>query len=149
MKTNVTRLLFACLFLWMAAVPDLRSKRIPLWIPGIFFVTAAAADLLEPGGSSKWELWAGAAPGALLMTVSLILRGRIGEGDGICLAVCGLFTGIRAAVVIAEMALVMAALICVIGVFTGRKKAGDRIAFIPFLAFAGSLLLITGVLSSV
>ena len=48
MKTNVTRLLFACLFLWMAAVPDLRSKRIPLWIPGIFFVTAAAADLLEP-----------------------------------------------------------------------------------------------------
>lgn len=149
MKGNVTRLLCACLFLWTAAVPDLRSKRIPLWIPGIFFTAAVAADLLEPGGSSKWELWAGAAPGALLLILSLVFRGRIGEGDGICLIVCGLFTGIRAAVVIAETALVMAALICLISVVTGKRKAGDRIAFIPFLASAGSLFLIAGMLLSV
>lgn len=149
MKGNVTRLLCACLFLWTAAVPDLRSKRIPLWIPGIFFTAAVAADLLEPGGSSKWELWAGAAPGALLLILSLVFRGRIGEGDGICLVVCGLFTGIRAAVVIAETALVMAALICLISVVTGKRKTGDRIAFIPFLASAGSLFLIAGMLLSV
>ena len=149
MKGNVTRLLCACLFLWTAAVPDLRSKRIPLWIPGIFFTAAVAADLLEPGGSSKWELWAGAAPGVLLLILSLVFRGRIGEGDGICLIVCGLFTGIRAAVVIAEMALVMAALICLVSVVTGKRKAGDRIAFIPFIASAESLFLIAGMLLSV
>ena len=133
MKGNVTRLLCACLFLWTAAVPDLRSKRIPLWIPGIFFTAAVAADLLEPGGSSKWELWAGAAPGALLLILSLVFRGRIGEGDGICLVVCGLFTGIRAAVAIAETALVMAALICLISVVTGKEKRGTGSRLSRFL----------------
>jgi prepilin signal peptidase PulO-like enzyme (type II secretory pathway) len=88
-------------------------------------------------------------PGALLLLLSFTLRGKIGEGDGICLAVCGLFTGIKAAVAIAEMALIMAALICAIGALTGRRKAGDRIAFIPFLAAAGSLLLSAGALSLV
>jgi prepilin signal peptidase PulO-like enzyme (type II secretory pathway) len=108
-----------------------------------------AAELFEAGCSAKLEFWAGAVPGALLLLLSLILRGRIGEGDGICLMVCGLFTGIRAALLISEMALVMAALTCMIGIFTGKRKAGDRIAFIPFLASAGSLFLIAGVLMSV
>jgi leader peptidase (prepilin peptidase)/N-methyltransferase len=133
----------------MAAVPDLRSKRIPVWIPGLFFAASVAAELFEAGCSAKLEFWAGAVPGALLLLLSLILRGRIGEGDGICLMVCGLFTGVRAALLISEMALVMAALTCMIGVFTGKRKAGDRIAFIPFLASAGSLFLIAGVLMSV
>lgn len=149
MKGNMTRLLCACLFLWMAAVPDLRSKRIPVWIPGLFFAASVEAELFEAGCSAKLEFWAGAVPGALLLLLSLILRGRIGEGDGICLVVCGLFTGIRAALLILEMALVMAALTCMIGIFTGKRKAGDRIAFIPFLASAGSLFLIAGVLMSV
>ena len=96
---------------------------------------------------SKWELWAGAVPGALLLLLSIVLKGKIGEGDGICLAVCGLFTGITAAVMIAETALLMAALVCSIGVWTGRRKAGDRIAFIPFLASSASLLLIEAALS--
>ena len=85
----------------------------------------------------------------LLLILSFLLRGEIGEGDGICLAVCGLFTGIMAAVVIAEIALVMAALTCAIGTLTGKRKAGDRIAFIPFLASAGSILLIADALGSV
>ena len=149
MKGYITRFLCACVFLWMAALPDLRTKRIPMWIPGIFFAAAAGANLFEHGFISKWELWAGAVPGVLLLLLSLGLKEKIGEGDGICLAVCGLFTGVRAAVLIAETALVMAALICMIGTWTGRRKAGDRIAFIPFLAAAASLLLITSALSSV
>ena len=149
MKGYITRFLCACVFLWMAALPDLRTKRIPMWIPGIFFAAAAGANLFEHGFISKWELWAGAVPGVLLLLLSLGLKEKIGEGDGICLAVCGLFTGITAAAAIAEMALLMAALICGIGALTGRRKAGDRIAFIPFLAAAGSLLLTAGALSLV
>ena len=96
----------------MAALPDQRSKRIPVWIPGVFFAAAAGANLFDHSFISKWELWAGAVPGALLLLLSIVLKGKIGEGDGICLAVCGLFTGITAAVMIAETALLMAALVC-------------------------------------
>ena len=149
MKGYITRFLCACVFLWMAALPDLRTKRIPMWIPGIFFAAAAGANLFEHGFISKWELWAGAVPGVLLLLLSLGLKEKIGEGDGICLAVCGLLTGITASVMIAEMALLMAALVCSIGVWTGRRKAGDRIAFIPFLASSASLLLVAAALSSV
>lgn len=149
MKGYLIRLPAACLFLWMAALPDMRTKRIPMWIPGIFFAAAVGAELFERGSISKLEFWAGAVPGVLLLLLSFTLRGKIGEGDGVCLAVCGLFTGVRAAVLIAETALVMAALICIIGAWTGRRKAGDRIAFIPFLAAAASLFLIAGALSSV
>ena len=149
MKEYLNRLLAACVFLWMAALPDQRTKKIPVWIPGIFFAAAVGADLFEHGSISRWELWAGAVPGTLLLLLSFTLRGKIGEGDGICLAVCGLFTGITTAVAITEMALVMAALTCAVGVLTGRRKAGDRIAFIPFLAASVSLLMFTGALSSV
>ena len=39
------RLLAASAFLWTAAVPDLRTKKIPLWIPAVFLPAALAADL--------------------------------------------------------------------------------------------------------
>ena len=133
MKEYRIRLLAACIFLWTAAVPDLRSGRIPLWIPGAFFA-AAAADLLRYSSSAGWELWTGAAPGAILMILSFLLRGKLGEGDGLCLAVCGLFTGLTPAVVITALT----GGVCLL---TGKWEAGDRIPFIPFIAAAASLIL--------
>ena len=140
MKEYRIRLLTACIFLWTAAVPDLRSRRIPLWIPGAFFA-AAAADLLRYSSSAGWELWTGAAPGAILMILSFLLRGKLGEVDGLCLAVCGLFTGLTPAVVITETAMVLAALTGGVCLLTGKWEAGDRIPFIPFIAAAASLIL--------
>ena len=142
MKEYRIRLLAACVFLWTAAVPDLRSRRIPLWIPGAFLAAAAAADLLQPSGVSGWELWMGALPGAVLMALSVLLKGKLGEGDGLCLAVCGLFTGVTLAVMIMETAMVLAALTGGLCLCTGRWKAGDRIPFVPFIASAASLIMI-------
>ena len=81
----------------------------------------------------------------MLLILSFLLKGKLGEGDGICLAVYGLFTGIAAAVMAAEAALVLAALTGGFRLWTGRWKAGDRFAFLPFLAAAGSLILLAGV----
>ena len=141
MKEYMTRFLCACVFLWMAALPDMRTKRIPVWIPGIFFAAAAGANLFEHGFISKWELWAGAVPGALLLLLSLGLKEKIGEGDGICLLVSGLMTGLTHAVILAETALILAAAAGTICIWTGRKKAEEKIAFVPFLAAAQSLIL--------
>ncbi len=142
----ILRLLAACIFLWMAALPDQRSQRIPIWIPGVFLAAAIGANLFRARSFAGWEIGRGALPGAVLLLFSLLLRGKLGEGDGICLAVCGLLTGAEAAVMILEAALILAAITGCAGIWTGKWKAGDRIAFVPFLAAATSLMLIGGAL---
>ena len=138
MREYMVRLAASCLFLWMAAVPDLKSQKIPIRIPALFLAAALAADLFWPSGIPKRELLSGAVPGAVLLLLSFLL---LGEGDGICLLVSGLLTGIVSAVMIAEVALVMAAAAGCFWIRTGRKDARDRIAFVPCLAAAQSLLL--------
>jgi len=141
MREYMVRLAASCLFLWMAAVPDLKSQKIPIRIPALFLAAALAADLFWPSGIPKRELLSGAVPGAVLLLLSFLLKGKLGEGDGICLLVSGLLTGIVSAVMIAEVALVMAAAAGCFWIRTGRKDARDRIAFVPCLAAAQSLLL--------
>ena len=141
MREHIVRLAAGCVFLWIAAVPDIRSKKIPVWIPALFAAAALAVNLFLPTCIGKRELWAGALPGAFLLLLCCLFRGQLGEGDGICLMVSGLLTGLAPAVVLTEAALVLAAAAGVLCICTKHKRAGDRIAFIPFLASAQTLIL--------
>ena len=85
----------------------------------------------------------------LILLLCLLLKGKLGEGDGICLLVSGLLTGLVPAVVLAETALVLAAAAGGFCILTKRKKAGDRIAFIPFLAAAQTLILAASVIRAI
>lgn len=146
------RLLAASAFLWTAAVPDLRTKKIPLWIPAVFlpaalaadlfFFTAPAADLFPTSVSGRRELWAGAVPGAALLLLSFLSRGKVGEGDGICLVICGLFAGLTKTVLIAETALLSAAAAGAFLLLTKQRRPEDRLPFVPFLAAASTLVLL-------
>lgn len=149
MRENFVRLAAGCVFLWTAAVPDIRAQSISVWIPVPFAAAALAADFLLPSCIERTELWAGALPGAVLLLISRLLKGKLGEGDGICLLVSGLLTGVVPAVVLAETALVLAAAAGGFCILTKRKKAGDRIAFIPFLAAAQTLILAAAVINEV
>lgn len=141
MREYTVRLAAGCLFLWMAAVPDLKTREIPARIPASFAAAALAANLFLPTGIDRLELWAGALPGAVFWLLSFLFKGKIGEGDGICLLVSGLMTGLTHAVILAETALILAAAAGTICIWTGRKKAEEKIAFVPFLAAAQSLIL--------
>lgn len=149
MREHMVRLAAGCVFLWTAAVPDIRAQSIPVWIPVSFAAAATAADLYLPSCIERSELWAGALPGAVLLFLCLLLKGKLGEGDGICLLVSGLLTGLVPAVVLAETALVLAAAAGGFCILTKRKKAGDRIAFIPFLAAAQTLILAASVIRAI
>ena len=82
MREYWMRLAAGCLFLWMAALPDIRSQRIPVRIPALFASAALAANLLLPTCIGRRELWAGALPGAFLLLLSCLFRGKIGEETG-------------------------------------------------------------------
>lgn len=134
MNEYAWRLLILCVFWWMAAVPDLKSKAIPVWIPIVFFLAAVTADLFLPTSIDKKILWSGAAPGGILLLLTLVSKRKIGEGDGLCLLTGGLIAGIGRILVILEGALVLVSLTGIFMIAAKRGRAEDRIAFLPFLA---------------
>lgn len=134
MNEYAWRLLILCVFWWMAAVPDLKSKAIPVWIPIVFLLAAVTADLFLPTSIDKKILWSGAAPGGILLLSTLVSKRKIGEGDGLCLLTGGLIAGIGRILVILEGALVLVSLTGIIMIAAKRGRAEDRIAFLPFLA---------------
>lgn len=134
MNEYAWRLLILCVFWWMAAVPDLKSKAIPVWIPIVFLLAAVTADLFLPTSIDKKILWSGAAPGGILLLLTLVSKGKIGEGDGLCLLTGGLIAGIGRILVILEGALVLVSLTGIFMIAAKRGRAEDRIAFLPFLA---------------
>ena len=75
MREHMVRLAAGCVFLWTAAVPDIRAQSIPVWIPVSFAAAATAADLYLPSCIERSELWAGALPGAILLLLCLLTRG--------------------------------------------------------------------------
>ena len=134
MNEYAWRLLILCVFWWMAAVPDLKSKAIPVWIPIVFLLAAVTADLFLPTSIDKKILWSGAAPGGILLLLTLVSKRKIGEGDGLCLLTGGLIAGIGQILVILEGALVLVSLTGIFMIAAKRGRAEDRIAFLPFLA---------------
>lgn len=134
MNEYAWRLLILCVFWWMAAAPDLKSKAIPVWIPIVFLLAAVTADLFLPTSIDKKILWSGAAPGGILLLLTLVSKRKIGEGDGLCLLTGGLIAGIGRILVILEGALVLVSLTGIIMIAAKRGRAEDRIAFLPFLA---------------
>ena len=134
MNEYAWRLLILCVFWWMAAVPDLKSKAIPVWIPIVFLLAAVTADLFLPTSIDKKILWSGAAPGGILLLLTLVSKRKIGEGDGFCLLTGGLIAGIGRILVILEGALVLVSLTGIFMIAAKRGRAEDRIAFLPFLA---------------
>ena len=71
MDEQTIRLGAACAFLWAAAVPDHKTRRIPVCIIAVFLVAVLAADLWTGGGLVKREYWTGAMPGLLFLLLSL------------------------------------------------------------------------------
>lgn len=134
------RLLGLCVFWWMAAVPDLRSKTIPVRIPAAFMIAAVIVNLCLPASIDKKLLWSGAVPGGILLLLTFISKGKIGEGDGICLLAGGLLAGIGRILVILEVALVLVSLAGILLITVKHGRAEDRIAFLPFLAISASLI---------
>ena len=134
------RTLILCVFWWMAAIPDLKSRTIPVRIPAFFLAAVVLANLCLPTSIDRKLLWEGAVPGGALLLLSYVLKGKIGEGDGICLLVGGLIVGVARILFVLEGALALVSLAGIILIAARKGKAEDRIAFLPFLALSASFL---------
>ena len=145
MDEKVIRLGAACAFLWGMAIPDIRTKRIPVSVVAAFSAAALAALMIKQSDADGYPLWVGIIPGGVVLMLSFALKGKIGEGDGMCIMACGICTGIGEILPILAWALWMcaAAGVCSVVIRTKSGKDPDgKIAFIPFLAAAASIRLI-------
>lgn len=82
------------IFLGIAAVYDWRERKIPVWL----FAGAGVLTLLimiwkEDRGI--WDVILGFQVGILLFLISKIVRGAIGEGDGIFFCISGILLGVE------------------------------------------------------
>lgn len=152
MREQLIRMGGTCLFLWSAAVPDIRTKRIPLRGIVLFTAAVAAGNLVMPTDLAGCPLWVGVIPGAVMLLLSLIFKGELGEGDGICVMACGFCTGLDEIIPILEGALLLCAAFGGYRILSRKicsEQSEDKLAFIPFLAISSSIRLIVLLCSAV
>ena len=131
-----------CALLFLEAAHDIRKKEIyilPAALAGIFLAVYGMQTCLR----TPLSILTGLLPGAAVFGLSFLLYGKIGAGDGIVLMVCGCVFTLFTMMLLTFTALLAAG---IGGLILGmvRKERNPKIPFLPFLAAAALLFVITG-----
>ena len=116
------------------------SKKKKLGTKKLYFAFALAFVLACIRGSLFPEGIAGMLLGAVLLLVSRLTRGQIGNGDAFILMITGLFLGIRKNMELFFLGLLLASAYAGYLIIIKHYKRKYMIAFVPFLAAAQVLL---------
>lgn len=114
--------------LLILSVIDLRTGKIPV-LP-VILLGIAVLGYQWWSAVSVLEVAAGILPGGVVMLAAWVTKESIGYGDGIVLAVLGLFCGASKAVAILGMSLMLAAVLSML--LLVLRKAGRKTA-LPFV----------------
>ena len=121
-------------FLWTAAVFDYRCGFIFDRLTFSMALCALCFQLYE--GCGLYQLAEGLfAGGAPLLAVRVLSRGGLGGGDVKLAAAGGLWLGWQSALLALALTSWIGGLAAIVLLVSGRKRAGDEVAFGPFLAF--------------
>lgn len=124
------------LFLTGAAVPDYRSRKIPLFLP-LLFGAAGISMQIFLCVSGKWDPVAFAVSflPCAIMAVPAVLTDSVGAGDALCLSVIALLERISAVGVFLG-GILMASFWGIILLACRRAHKTTRLPFMPFLLAA-------------
>ena len=125
------------LFLALLAAEDIREKRISVY-KVLLFAAAAVVYLLLSERFDWREISGALLPGGLLLLLAFLTREGIGYGDGAAVAVLGLWTNGRFAMMTAAAGIMLAG---GYGVFCLLKKRKELIPFLPFLLLGMEVVL--------
>ena len=136
MVAAARNLIIAGLLLY-GSIGDIRSRKIrlyPVLYAGIALVVCAAAD-----GSAFDEALKGMVAGGIMLLISRITGGKIGEGDACILCVTGIGAGLIKNLEMLCMGFLLAAVVSGVLFITGRAGRNTKLPFVPFL-LAGYLI---------
>ena len=125
---------------------DIRKKSLPaIWI-AIGLILAILTSVIcrvQAGevflGKSVWFSIQGMLPGGAFVLLAIVMKGKLGTGDGMILAVIGGMVGIKYAVVIIMVALLLAFVYSCILLVVCKKGKNHCFPFVPF-CFGGTVV---------
>lgn len=126
------------------SLEDVKQKKLTVMYILMFGVGGIFLHLMAPVCSIYSILW-GMLLGLGLILVSLVTRGSVGVGDGILLAVTGVYLGGSKNLELFMMGLLLAALWSLGLLVVKKKKGKEEIAFVPFLLISYFLMILRGV----
>ncbi|MBE5970526.1 MAG: prepilin peptidase [Lachnospiraceae bacterium] len=123
-------------FLFIVAMFDIKTKQVSSKLCGIFAVCAIVLLIVSKLSGREISIFSyigGILIGVLFIVVAKISAGAIGAGDGMVMAVAGLYVGFERNLEILFIAFLAAALVGIILWITRKKKRKETMAFLPFI----------------
>ena len=130
--------------LGLCSIEDMKYRRLTIIYILLFGIIGVILHLFAPVCSIDSILW-GLLLGLVLILISIVTRQSLGMGDGILLAVTGVYLGGSSNLELFLCGLFLSAL-CSLGLLVlKKKKKTDEIAFVPFLLLSYVFMLFRGV----
>ena len=119
---------------------DIKNRTVP--VPGIVIFSAAAFLSFVPGsGLTLLQAAGGALTGLVFLVISFLTKGEIGSGDGLVIALTGIYLGFWKNAELLVCALFMCAIYSLVLVVVSRKSKRYEVPFVPFM-LAGYVLML-------
>ncbi len=123
-------------FLFIVAMFDIKTKQVSTKLCVIFGIGALVMlfiSILNGIEISLFSYIGGMLIGILFIVVAKLSAGAIGAGDGMVMAVAGLYVGFERNLEILFIAFLASALVGIILWITRKKKRKETMAFLPFI----------------
>ncbi|MCR5082199.1 MAG: A24 family peptidase [Parasporobacterium sp.] len=123
-------------FLFIVAMFDIKTKQVSTKLCVIFGIGALVIlfiSILNGIEISLFSSIGGMLIGILFIVVAKLSAGAIGAGDGMVMAVAGLYVGFERNLEILFIAFLASALVGIILWITRKKKRKETMAFLPFI----------------
>ena len=123
-------------FLFIVAMFDIKTKQVSSKLCGIFAVCAIVLLIVSKLSGREISIFSyigGILIGVLFIVVAKISAGAIGAGDGMVMAVAGLYVGFERNLEILFIAFLASALVGIFLWITRKKKRKETMAFLPFI----------------
>ncbi len=130
------RALLILVYMATAAIYDICSKKLPLWLMLIFSAISIILTLLLP--EIEFNILA-FIPGIFMLIISIISNHSLGLGDSILILTLGLLLSITELISIILFSLFFASLAGVI-LFVKNRNKKQAIPFVPFILLSYLLL---------
>ena len=125
------------------AYQDGREKEIHIMLPVLAGVVGVILFAVRPQFTVR-ELAGGVGIGFAMLLITWISQGQIGAGDGMMVAVCGIFLGFWKNLELFFTALLLVALAALCLIIIKKRRRDYRVPFLPFVLAAYLLQLIGG-----
>lgn len=127
----------------ICALEDAFTGKIHVWYPAVCMVFGVCIYIMEDSLTPS-EFWLGALVGLIVMALAAISGGRLGNGDGLIAAACGMCLGWEMLLVLlfGSMALFLA--VGVVGILWMKWNGKRKLPFVPFMWAAYMVICLFG-----